>query len=63
MTPCARRLGNDSAAQEHAKMTHGPNSDDSTKKDKEAPELATLSDKKILILSERLVSPLRADTE
>ncbi len=52
-----RRLENDDTAQERAKMTYGPDGDDSTKEDKDTPELATLhlylSAKQTLILTER----------
>ncbi len=42
MTPYVRRLGNDDAVQERVKKTSGPDGDDSTKGDADAPELATL---------------------
>ena len=42
MTTYVSRLGNDDAVQERVKMNYGPNGNDSTKKDEDAPELTTL---------------------
>ena len=40
MTLYVGRLGNDGAVQERAKMNSGPDGDDSTKEDEDAPGLA-----------------------
>ena len=42
MISYVRRLGNNDVVQERARMTHGPDGDDSTKEDEDATELATL---------------------
>ncbi len=41
-TRYVRWLENENTVQERAKMTYGPDGNDSTKEDEDAPELATL---------------------
>ena len=54
-TPYARRLKNGDEIPKHAKLTHGPNGDDSTKEDEDTPERAPqslLSAKQTFVLTE-----------